>query len=219
MSHLFGHNTTGPARKRVRGSGPDRKELPAYQYLTTLPESTVLELKELFVDLEKKNDLRESDSYQISEHCPLMSTLPEGFQHILLTSCAPGKDVKSEESYTEWLPQLKTTSFLPWFNEQFPGAFRVRLSLLKPGTEFSWHIDTNTSVACRCSVALNPSGAKFEIKYKQSIQSVTFAGNGDVFFTNTGWPHRVYNSGEKDRLNLVFGIKYENLKHLMEKSN
>jgi hypothetical protein len=208
-------NTTSPARERVRGDGPDRKDLPAFRELTQLPSHLIAELTQFALENRNINDLDAPDNYQVSSHCPLRKATPAGFQHILLTHCPAGGDPKNEQNYTQWTDLAQNTEFYPWFKEHFPGAFRVRLSVLMPETEFSWHIDTNTSVACRCSVSLNEHHSAFEIKDRQGVHSVPLK-LGTVYFTNTGWPHRVYNMGDQPRLNLVFGIKYDNISSYFE---
>jgi hypothetical protein len=205
-------NRTSSRKDRVKGSGPDRKQLEAYKLLTSMPEEVITELIDYFNVHKDQNDLRSPRDYPISHLCPLKEALPDGFRHRLLTHCAEGAPNNLEWSYTAWTKSAKDLIFYQWFQEAFPGAFRVRLSLLAPKTEFSWHIDTNTSVACRCSANLTGEGAIFEIKKAGKIQRVPMKA-GEVFFTNTGWPHRVINPTDRPRLNLVFGTFFENIEH------
>jgi hypothetical protein len=201
-------NTTSRSRERVRGPGPDRKHLPPFHELTQIPTHLINELNHFACENSYINDLEQPDNYLVSTHCPLRMATPERFQHILLTRCGAGLDPKNEQNYTSWTDAAKKTLFYSWFIQHFPNSFRVRLSILSPKTEFSWHIDTNTSVACRCSVSLNEHQSFFEIKDRNGVHSVPLQ-IGQIYFTNTGWPHRVYNAGSTPRLNLVFGIKYE----------
>lgn len=210
-NYLFTKNTTSSARARARGPGPDRSKLPLFKKINNIPTDIIKELNLFFENNRHINDLKETKDYKISNHCPLNSLVPEGFQHVLITKCRDGADFRIEKNYTLWSDEVKKLNFYHWFTSCFPNAFRVRLSLLEPGTEFSWHIDTNTSVACRCSASLNISEAKFEIRNKKEIQSVPFEKPGDLFFTNTGWSHRVYNPGQQARLNLVFGIEFSEI--------
>ena len=148
-------NTTSRARDRVKGSGPDRKLLPAFKLLCTIPQEYIMELVTFFAENKAINDLRQPEKYGVSQHCPLRFATPEGFHHLLLTHCIEGEDDRLESNYRQWTDQAKALKFSKWFSEKFPNAFRVRLSSLKAHTEFGWHIDTNTSVACRCSASIN----------------------------------------------------------------
>lgn len=207
----YKNTTSVRARERVLGHGPDRKLLPAFKYICDLPEEFILELNNFFEINKFKNDLEIAENYQISDHCPLKYALPEGFHHILLTRCEDNFDPRDEHSYTRWTNEALQMKFTSWFQAYFPGAFRVRLSLLPIGEELSWHIDTNTSVACRCSIALDDAKASFEIKIKSNVNTVPLS-RGSCYFTNTGYPHRVYNNSFSNRLNLVFGIDFKNIK-------
>lgn len=209
-------NTTSRPRARVAGRGPDRKQLPLFKKLTELPEEHVVLLQKHFARFSHTNDLSSSENYQVSDHCPLKLAIPEGFQHLLLTHCPKGLDPRNEQNFTEWTPEARSTGFFHWFQNYFPRAFRIRLSWLASGTEFGWHIDTNTSVACRCSIPLSDANAVFEIRDKKRVAQVPMQ-RGDVFFTNTGWSHRVYNNDQEGRLNLVFGVYFEDIKRYFSK--
>jgi len=201
-------NSTSSARSRVRGPGPSRQFLPAYAKVAELPDEVLTELIDTLNNHFKKNDLAIEGAYPISDHCPLKLAIPKNFQHLLLTGVIMGGDEKNEKDYLAWNPHLGVEKTKRWMEENFPGAFRVRLSVLPPASEFSWHIDTNTSVACRCSTSLNQAKAAFEIKVREKIHTVPM-NPGDVMFTNSGWPHRVYNYGDNPRINLVFGVEYD----------
>jgi hypothetical protein len=214
---MFKENTTGTARSRVIGIGPDRRFLPPFKDLFSMPEEVIEDLLSYFADFCELNHLGDKEKYDISNHCPLLSKIPVGFQHLLLTECAH-LDPKEEKNYTYWRPDTKDRIFRKWFSQEFPLAFRVRISILKPNTEFSWHIDTNTSVACRCSVALNTSESYFEVKARSQIYSKELQ-KGVISFTNTGWPHRVYNNSNTPRINVVFGIPFKGLEKYITPSS
>jgi hypothetical protein len=202
-------NPTWRPRERVRGSGPSRQFLPPFQPLLQIPEEVISDLLSFYKSNADENDLLESEHYQISDHCPLKMKVPRDFQHLILTRALDG-DPRSELNYAVWREDTEGRLFRNWFQEFFPGAFRVRISVLQPGTEFGWHIDANTSVGCRCSASLNQADAKFEVKARGRVYDVPLE-RGVVTFTNTGWQHRVYNPGATPRINLVFGSKYEDL--------
>lgn len=206
----------GRPRERVWGSGPDRKFLPPFQEICRVPEEVIQDLLSYYLNHFNLNDLEDSTNYGISDVCSLKQVIPSKFQHLLLT--LPGdKNPYREENYTEWRPDTKDTRFYKWFQNHFPEAFRVRISVLQPHTEFSWHIDTNTSVACRCSASLNQVDSKFEIRARGKVYSNALK-RGRLTFTNTGWSHRVYNPTNEARINLVFSIKFDGLKNYMTPS-
>lgn len=211
IARKFKNTTTNRMRERVVGDGPDRTQLPPFKKLCSIPDEYIYELREFFFTKRDQNDLDAPERYSISEHCPLKFAIPDNFHHVLLTSCSPGQNGRSEQNYKQWTAEAKKLKFYKWFNDHFPNAFRVRLSSLAPNEELSWHIDTNTSVACRCSVALDNDKAVFEIKVKGTVYRVPFQLS-EVFFTNTGYPHRVFNPTSTPRLNLVFGIKFDDIR-------
>ena len=211
-------NTTTRIRNRVLGTGPVRTLLPASRFLIDIPSHFIYELNQFFKET-SINNLKIFKNYKVSQYCPLLYALPDGFQHILLSHLKPGGDERNEQDYTVVAELAQKLKFMSWLKEKFPNAFRVRLSLLKAGSELSWHIDTNTSVACRCSATLNENIARFEIKWgRRPCPHVVPMQLGQIHFTNTGWPHRVFNKGCTDRLNLVFGVPFVDIEHFFEKS-
>ena len=208
--YLFRENSTSSARARVLGDGPNRSQLPLYYELCEFPLDAAKELLEYAAKQNAKNDLFSLDRQKIAYHCPLQQRTPEGYQHLLLTVCDANSNSLDEKNYTVWTEEAKELRVYHWFQKFFPSAFRVRMAVLPPKSEFSWHIDTNTSVACRCSVSLHQHDSRFEIK-KREVTTQVPLDPGKVFFTNTAYSHRVYNMDEKPRINLVFGIRYEGL--------
>ena len=199
----------GRPRDRVKGPGPDRKELPNFKELGDIPESVMQELLTTYGKHRNINHLNSKD-YEIKEKCELAGKVPAKFQHILLQDKDPYMDQGFDElKYTSWT-KYATNPVIKWLNNKFPNSYRARISILHPGELFDWHIDTNTSVACRVSCALNNEGSTFEINRKGVIESRDFPV-GKMIFTNTGYPHRVYNSSDKPRINLLFGIDYKDI--------
>lgn len=206
-------SVTGRKRDRVRGPGPDRTELPLFHKVGALPPSLIDSCFELLMS-QTANDLQNPETYKIKDYCAhLMEMLPPGFTHLLLQEASAETDA-IEAKYRLWKPFLDGHPLRAWLEENFPGLYRARLSVLRPGTTFDWHIDANTSVGCRCSIVLNNEDAIFEIKRRGQVERMR-ARIGDVIFTNTGWPHRVTNPTSKDRTNLVFGVDYSTLAHVL----
>lgn len=198
-------------RDRVKGFGPDRSQLPNFKKVCDLPIKIQQQLLDVWRAC-RHNDLENSEKYPIKDNCSLKYTLPEGMKHILLQSINTTKDPNDEKSYSVWNELALATDLPGWIEKNIGATFRTRLAVLPPGAEFSWHIDTNTAVACRCSVILNNPNSVFEIDRKGQVETLK-AEVGEVIFTNTGYKHRVYNPTKKTRCNLLFGFEYSELKN------
>ena len=206
----FSQNTTSNARSRVIGSGPDRKLLPPFLDLGGLSRQDLEVLNSVCDELAHINDLKVVSNYEISQHCPLRFLVPKEFKHILLTVSEPNEDPKFETSYTSWRDFKEASIVKSIIGKISKRAFRVRFSILEPGDEFSWHIDTNTSVACRFIIILNDHDSFFEIDTRGEIHSVPLEV-GHIYFVNTGWKHRVFNNGKSPRKALLFGSRFEDI--------
>ncbi len=195
-------------RTRVRGSGPHRAELPNFKFLGQLPQTIIDEALELIQNY-NGNDLG-SDRYKISSACPLIEKTGEHYRQMLIQRCKAGLDPNQEESYTEWIAEAQGTELKKILLKEFPHLYRLRVAVLHPGEVLDWHIDTDTSVSCRVSISCNKVQSAFEISRRGEVESCFFKP-GEIWFTNTGWNHRVKNNDEKPRINLIFGIKHEHL--------
>ena len=204
--------TIGRPRDRVVGSGPKRHELPNFNYLCNMPEEIIEEFNNIYYNFSEVNFLKDKENYEIKDKCELVGMIPEKFQHILLQNKdenMEADDLMMELKYTKFTEHC-TQKAKDWLNETFPGLYRARISVLHPGDLFDWHIDTNTSVACRVSCSLNNDDSTFEVKRRGVVDSNKFKV-GECWFTNTGWPHRVFNNSDKIRINLLFGIDHKNI--------
>ena len=204
--------TIGRPRDRVVGSGPKRHELPNFKYLCNMPNEIIEEFNNIYYNFSEVNFLKDKENYEIKDKCELVSMIPEKFQHILLQNKdenMEADDLMMELKYTKFTEHC-TQKAKDWLNETFPGLYRARISVLHPGDLFDWHIDTNTSVACRVSCSLNNDDSTFEVKRRCMVDSNKFKV-GECWFTNTGWPHRVFNNSDKIRINLLFGIDHKNI--------
>lgn len=212
------HATTiGRKRDRVRGPGPNRKDLPNFKILTKMPQEVIEDLLNLYNDYSGVNFLH-SDEYEIKNCCNLQYAISKDFQHILLQDFDPDSDEKTfmEMRYLKWNEYIsKYPRAKEWIDSAFPNAFRTRISVLKPGDSFGWHIDTNTSVACRVTCVLNNADSTFEVDRKGVIERME-AEVGDCVFTNIGYPHRVHNETEDYRINLLFAIEYKDIAQYFE---
>ena len=203
----------GRPRDRVVGAGPRRHELPNFKHLCNMPEEIIEEFNSIYEHFSEINFLKDKENYEIKDKCELVGMIPEKFQHILLQNKDENLDSNNlmmELKYTKFTEHC-TQKAKDWLNKTFSGLYRARISVLHPGDLFDWHIDTNTSVACRVSCSLNNDDSTFEVKRRGVVDSNKFKV-GECWFTNTGWPHRVYNNSDKIRINLLFGIDYERIK-------
>ena len=48
--------------------------------------------------------------------------------------------------------------------EKFGTVYRARISVMLPGHELFWHIDTDTSVLCRMQIAVDAENSSFQFR-------------------------------------------------------
>jgi hypothetical protein len=201
-------------RSRVAGPGPDRKLLPAFHNLCPLADAgAVVDETLAFLVRRSGNDLM-TEKYKISSHCDIRYLLPPDFKHVLLQTAPEHADPLRESSYTEWDEDFKGTRLMEFLRRRFPGAYRTRIAVLPAGGTLSWHIDTNTSVTCRVHIPIYNPGAYFEVKHKGKLARETLQV-GQVYFTNTGYPHQAVNPTAENRISVIFGIDFAAIADLM----
>ena len=56
-----------------------------------------------------------------------------------------------ETLYTEWRDDIDCTEIKKYFDNLYGEGkyYRARISVMAPGHELNWHIDTDTSILCR----------------------------------------------------------------------
>jgi len=152
------------------------------------------------------NDLY-GDHYRISKECPLKHDFPKAYRQILLQGVTPGSDGRAETDYTvplypEALKQIRTI---------VPEFYRARLAELAPHGEIDWHIDTDTSVSCRVTAMISGQ-CEWSIRRRGefTVQSMRAP---EIWFNNTGWPHRVLNTSSESRWCLLLGTNYDSIAH------
>ena len=207
----------GRKRDRVIGDGPHRNDLPNFKTIAKMPPEVVEDLLQLYNEYSGVNFLH-SDEYEIKNCCNLQYAISPEFQHILLQDFDPESDEKKfmEMRYKKWNEYIADHPVArEWLEKTFPNTFRTRISVLKPGDGFGWHIDTNTSVACRVTCVLNNGESTFEVKRRGVVEKME-AEVGDCVFTNIGWPHRVHNYTDMPRINLLFAIEYKDIAQYFE---
>lgn len=198
------------ARLRVGGTGKRRTELPCFfQFKKLAPVDVVNRI--LKTAAVYPGDDIGGDNYKISHRPGLVEKVSAGYRQVLLQHCVKNKDPLVEQNYTVWQYFFPTTCPIrKWLGKEFPGAYRARVAIMPPNGQIDWHTDTDTSVSCRIHVCAHANMFKFEIRTKTETHSRIFLP-GDVVFTNVGWAHKVTNNGKQNRINLIFGIDYEDL--------
>ena len=200
-------------RNRVSGMGPHRRDLPNFYYIGKIDKKIKKEIFQIVDSVKWSNDLY-TDDYKISKFCDLRKQLPRKHVNILLQKPSNKSDGMNEKDYLIY-DKLKENSLLKKFlQEKFHQLYRLRIAILPPKSEISWHIDMNTTVSCRFHILLKNSDFIFEVKRRDVIERVPFE-EGDIYFTNTAYPHRVSNPTNRKRISLLFDIEYNNVKNLL----
>jgi hypothetical protein len=118
---------------------------------------------------------------------------------------------QDEFVYSDWNDEYDMSNTRNDLLEYFTNVCRFRLSELQPHSEIKWHIDTNTSVACRAQICVNSNDSIFEFKNKKGVHQL-YMKPGELWFINTAYPHRVV-SNEDTRQTAIFTFKFADLKH------
>jgi len=198
---------------RVSGNnGPRRHELKTHGLVTSdVPESVINEILNIANNY-TGNDLG-GDNYQISQHCDVKGafTASETYSQILLQQLDQDADSEIDETnYTTWRTDLNTNSIQSYLNSVFKTPYRARISIMHGGNELNYHIDTDTSVLCRVQIPAQTQGSIFQ--WKTKTEEVTLdMQQGNSYFVNTGWLHRVTNESNNTRIVLIFGVDYRNI--------
>jgi len=203
-------------KRRVAGNnGPRRNQLTEYGIIATdVPQEVLDEIMSIATTYET-NDLR-GDNYQISQHCNVDDAFTSSlsYKQILLQQLADNTndeiDEVDETNYTKWRDDLHCPNVQKYLETKFIKPYRTRISVMPPGNDLNWHIDTDTSVLCRAQIPVVTQGSKFQWKTKQGQSEVEMT-TGNVYFVNTGWLHRVVNESENVRIVLIFGVDYDNI--------
>jgi hypothetical protein len=200
-------------RNRVFGNnGPRRHEMKTHGLVTNnVPDEVLNEIKYI-AESYKENDLK-GDNYQISQHCNIDEafTSSKTYRQILLQQLNPGSiDEIDEKNYQSWRTDIKINAIQKYLNENFKTIYRTRISVMNGGNELNYHIDTDTSVLCRMQIPVQTQGSQFQWKTKTEEISLNME-NGNSYFVNTGWLHRVVNPSDNTRIVLIFGVDYNNI--------
>ena len=121
-----------------------------------------------------------------------------------------GVDVNEETNYNDWRDDTDVSVIKKYLEDNFGEVYRARISVMPPGHELFWHIDTDTSVLCRMQLAIRAEGSEFQFRNRIEGERSLVMENGNAYFVNTGWSHRVVNK-DNWRVVLIFGIEYNNI--------
>jgi Aspartyl/Asparaginyl beta-hydroxylase len=113
------------------------------------------------------------------------------------------------------LPLKKTRAFAlaPYLESLFDGLaakkLRVRLMELQPGKSILWHydrgesIDGNRSVRFHMPIVTN-EGVRCQISHEDVLWR-----EGEIWYGDFSFPHRLFNGGENSRIHLVFDLTWD----------
>ena len=208
----FEQHAFSNARIRAKGDrGPTRHKLTSFKHITKAPNKVMDEIKRIMTEI-KEDDLG-TDKYQISNSYDLKNSFNAtgGYRQILLQrNTVPDADINEETNYNDWRDDTDISVIKNWLEETFGEVYRARISVMPPGHELFWHIDTDTSVLCRMQLAVDTEGSEFQFRNRIEGYRALTMEDGHAYFVNTGWSHRVVNN-DKWRIVLIFGIEYKNI--------
>ena len=218
----FDEHAFGKARIRAKGTrGPTRHHLTSFKHITQAPKEVTDEITRIMNEI-TEDDLG-TDKYQISNSYDLKGSFNAtgGYRQVLLQrNTIPGADINEETNYNDWRTDTDISIIKNFLEEKFGTVYRARISVMPPGHELFWHIDTDTSVLCRMQIAVDAENSSFQFRNRIEGERHLEMKNGNVYFVNTGWSHRVVNEKEW-RIVLIFGIEYKDIPnkeelHLLE---
>jgi quercetin dioxygenase-like cupin family protein len=156
------------------------------------------------------------DLYKISKTCESVESFKgdadSNYRQIVLQKLPEGKGVEMDETlYTEWRDDIDCTEIKKYFDNLYGEGkyYRARISVMAPGHELNWHIDTDTSILCRTQTIVQSFDSYFEAKNRQGVQSYKLE-EGNTYFINQGWPHRVVNN-DKWRIVVIAGVYFKDI--------
>jgi len=201
-------------RSRIKGTGPRRHELKPFVKLGTAPPYVVKELNRI-LDTHTHNDIG-GDNYSITNSTDYdrsfgISKTDDTYRQVLLqgNSSTDKERLLDEYTYTKWHNEYKLRYTRPFLDEIFDRTVRFRLSEMVGHHEIKWHIDTDTSVACRAQICLTDDDSIFEFKTRNGIHKLKMR-KGECWFINTGWSHRVV-SGNDMRRTAVWSYHFDDI--------
>jgi len=197
-------------RERVRGNnGPRRHEVVTFKKISDVPSSVIDEIRKIALNYQG-NDLVDS-RHPISVNSKIAQSFKSerGYKQILLQKHTGDESIE-ESQYTEWFDDLETKEIQKFLTETFGKVFRARISITPPGEELPWHIDTDTSKMCRIQICVQDKESYFEFNVRGTETSNRMK-EGELYFINTGWTHRIRNVSDSDRIVLLAGVYFNDV--------
>lgn len=213
-------------RERIRSkNGPDRKQLPLIYPLGKLTEAEFSSLTndvDFLIRTKSKNhnDLDNQELYQLAKGVSkIFNYFPKQYRQYLFQATGErpknSPEIPEEWEFTEYLPN--TECFEKYISKFAQSHFRSRLAVVPVGEVIDWHIDSNTSYACRGMIIVQGI-QKFMVKKQKEIHE-QIMHPGEAWFCNTGYRHRVETIGSDTRLSLLFSCHYNAIKNTVPCSN
>ena len=181
---------------------PDRKELPNFIYLGEYDPALVEQVDVLLAQLGPGYNDIGSKNYEVSgKFASILKSFPEDYVQIMLQGAETDGMVETDYH----LPKhTSVTDILRGYIGEF---FRARIAVMSPGAVIDYHIDTNTKQMCRVQFPIRGKQHWF-IKRGSEVEEKTL-NPGEIWFVNTGFPHRVENEEDIDRVTVLLGCKYD----------
>ena len=204
----FNYNKRYPKmnKNHVKGNGIDRKYLPNFFKLGEFDQNLINDVMKVYSDTINENHIGSRSTYEMSIDSPLRTYFPETYRQIILQK--PLTDGSFEKDYQSF---EENTVILNKVNNLLKGItfYRCRIATLPAGDVLDWHIDTNTSVLSRVHFIISDNAHWF-IDRKGTVEGKILK-KGEIWFTNTGYNHKVINDTNKDRIVLTVGCNSEDL--------
>lgn len=204
----FNHNDRYPKinKNHVKGNGIDRKYLPNYFKLGEFDQGLIEDVMKVYYLTINENHIGSNSEYEMSTESPLRTYFPETYRQIILqkplTDGSFEKDYQSFEENTNVLNKVKNLLKGITF-------YRCRIATLPAGDILDWHIDTNTSVLSRVHFVISDNAHWFI--NRKGIVEEKILRKGEIWFTNTGYNHKVVNDTNKDRIVVTVGCDSRDL--------
>jgi len=194
---------------KVDATAPDRKKLPNFIYLGQQDPNLAVEVANVLAKLGPGYNDIGSETYAVSQRfASILESFPEDYVQIMLQG-AKGEGLV-ETDYC--LP--KHTGVTDILRQYVSDFFRARIAVLKPGQVIDYHIDTNTTQMCRVQFPIQGEQHWFIRRGKAVEEKVLKPG--EIWFVNTGFPHKVINEEGTDRVTVLVGCKHEYVQKRIE---
>ena len=194
---------------KVDAAAPDRRDVPNFIYLGQQSPMLAEEVHQLLARLGMGYNDIGSERYAVSQKfASILESFPEDYVQIMLQGA--DNDGMVETDYC--LPKhTSVTDILRLYIQEF---YRARIAVLHPGQTIDYHIDTNTTQMCRVQFPIQAEQHWFIRRGKKVEEKVLKPG--EIWFVNTGWPHKVINEEGVDRITVLLGCKYEFVKRRID---